>query len=380
MPDRYAIGVRRLLSLLFLPARPTPLVLILCFALGLTLATRAGLFGLPLALILLSWYLKYGYIVLDTTLRGFEEPPVLSVEMVNPASEQRPLGQLLIIGVFYAATGAAKPLIGSEAVTVLRLAALVLLPACVVVLGVSRSIFEAVNPAVLLKTMRTLGASYLLLVAAIVMPFAFSWLLAVRGIGFELHLTVMLALIMFTGLAAFSVIGGVLYDKRAVLGLDAWKAPERDRERAERDTRKRHERVIDELYGHWRSGARTEARQAAEQWLASREHDFVEFDWLCERLLLWPDRRLAHRLAQELITRLLNDKRAPQALKVARRHLAADADFRPALGAELIRLVTLARDAGDRPLARRLLADFDQHFANDPAAPVARELQQELAR
>lgn len=371
--------MRRLLSLLFLPARPTPLVLIVCLALGLTLAARAGLLGLPLALILLSWFFKYAYVVLDTTARGFDEPPVLSVEMVNPASEQRPLGQLLIIGVFYAGTRAAEPLIGTVAVAALRIGALALLPACVAVLGGSRSVVEAVNPVLLLKTIRILGPSYLLLVAAIAGPVALSWLLVVRGC-LGLHLTLVLALVMYGGLAAFSLIGGVLYDKRAELGLDAWKAPERDRERAERETHKRHERVIDELYGHWRSGARTEARQAAEQWLAARSYDVEEFDWLCERLLLWPDRRLAHRLAQELIKQLLDGKRAAQALKVARRHLEADADFRPARAAELIRLVTVARDAGDRPLARRLLADFERHYANDPAAPVARDLQRDLQR
>ena len=370
--------MRRLLSLLVLPARPTPLVLIASFALGLTLATKAGLIGLPLALILLSWYFKYAYVVLDTTLRGFDEPPVLSVDMVNPASEQRPLGQLLIILVFYAGTRAAEALIGGAAVSVLRAAALALLPACVAVLGVSRSVLEAVNPVVLLKTIRILGPWYLVLVAAVALPFAIAWFLFTRDT--DVHLTLALALLMFGGLATFSLIGGVLYDKRAALGLDAWKSPERDRERADRDTHKRHERVVDELYGHWRGGARTEARQAAEQWLASRNYDFEEFDWLCERLLLWPDRRLAHRLAQDEITRLLAAKRSSQALKVARRHVAADADFRPTRAAELIRLVTLARDAGDRPLARRLLADFERHYADDPAAAVARELQQELAR
>ena len=370
--------MRRLLSLLFLPARPVPLVLIASFALGLTLAVKAGLLGIPLALILLSWYFKYAYVVLDTTLRGFDEPPVLSVDMVNPASEQRPLGQLLIIAVFYAGTRAAQPLIGAAAVSVLRLAALALLPACIAVLGVSRSIFDAVNPAMLLKTIRILGAWYLVLVAAVALPVAIAWFLFVHGAA--LHVTVAFALLMFGGLATFSLIGGVLYQKRAELGIDAWKAPERDRERVDRETHKRHERVIDELYGHWRGGARTEARQAAEQWLAARNYDFEEFDWLCERLLLWPDRRLAHRLAQDEITRLLEAKRSSQALKVARRHLTADADFRPARAAELIRLVTLARDAGDRALARRLLADFDQHYANDPAAAIASELQQELTR
>jgi hypothetical protein len=370
--------MRRLLSLLFLPARSTPLVLIASFALGLTLATKAGLLGIPLALILLSWYFKYGYVVLDSTFRGFDDPPVLSVDMVNPASEQRPFGQLLIIAVFFGGTRAIEPLIGATVVSGLRMAALALLPASVAVLGVTRSVFEAVNPSVLVKTIRILGLSYLVLVAAVALPVAIAWFLFVRGT--DLHLTLALAFLMFGGLATFSLIGGVLYDKRAELGIDAWKAPERERERADRETNKRHERVIDELYGHWRGGARTEARQAAEQWLAARNYDFEEFDWLCERLLLWPDRRLAHRLAQDEITLLLEAKRASQALKVARRHVAADADFRPTRAAELIRLVTLARDAGDRPLARRLLVDFDQHYANDPAAAVARELQQELAR
>ncbi len=373
--------MRRLLALLLLPLRPAPLLLIVSFALGLTLAARAGLFGLPLALILLSWLFKYAYVVLDTTARGFDEPPVLSVDMVNPANEQRPLGQLLIIGVFYAGTGAAEPLIGTATVAALRVGALMLLPASVAVLGVSGSVFEAVNPVVLVKMIRRLGSSYLLIVAATAAPVTLAWLMVVHVFDWmALPLALVLALLMYACLAAFSVIGGVLYDKRTELGLDAWKSPERDRERSERETRLRHERVIDELYGHWRGGARTEALQAAHQWLAARGHAFEDFDWLCERLLAWPDRRLAQRLAQELITRLLDAKRATQALNVSRRHLDADAGFRPTRAAELIRLVNVARDGGDRVLARRLLADFDQHYANDPAAPVARELHQDLLR
>lgn len=373
--------MRRLLALLLLPLRPAPLLLIVSFALGLTLAARAGLLGLLLALILLSWFFKYAYVLLDTTARGFDEPPVLSVEMVNPANEQRPLGQLLIIGVFYAGTGAAQPLIGMATVSALRIAALALLPASVAVLGTSGSILEAVNPVVLLKMIRRLGPSYLLILAATAAPAGLAWLMAVHIFDWlALPLALVLALLMYACLAAFSVIGGVLYDKRAELGLETWKSPEQDRARQERETGQRHEQLIDELYGHWRGGARTEALQAAQKWLGSRAHAFDEFDWLCERLLAWPDRRLAHRLAQDYIARLLEAKLAAQALRVARRHLDADADFRPTRAAELIRLVNVARDGGDRVLARRLLADFEHHFANDPAIDVAQNLQKELTR
>lgn len=370
-----------ILRLIVLPARPTPLVLIVAFALGLTLASRAGLFGLPLALLLLSWFLKYAYVVLDTTSRGFAEPPVLSIEMVNPANEQRPFGQLLIVGVFYGATGAMEPFTGSAVVSILRYSALALLPASIATLGSTGSIVEAVNPATLFGLIRRLGTSYLVVLAAVAAPAALAWVIVTQSFGsFAFGLPLTLALMMFCCLSAFGVIGGVLYEKRDELGLDAWKSPERDRERVNRETGIRHERIIDELYGHWRGGARTEALQAAEKWLDSRGRDPDEYEWLCSRLLKWPDRRLAHRLAQDYIARLLDNRRAGDALGVARRHLDADADFRPARASELIRLVTVARDAGDRAVARRLIADFETHFPNDSAAPVARQMQGELSR
>lgn len=369
------------IRLFLLPARLTPLLLVISFALGLTLASRAGFFGLPLALLLFSWLFKYAYVILDTTSRGFDEPPVLSVEMVNPANEQRPLGQLLIVGVFYGATGAMEPFFGSAVVSGLRTAALALLPASIAILGSAGSILEAVNPATLFGLIRRLGASYLIVVAAVAAPAALAWVIATRAFGsFALGLPLTLALMMFSCLSAFSVIGGMLYEKRDELGLDAWKSPERARARADRESGVRHERIVDELYGHWRGGALTEARQAAEKWLESTGHDLDEHEWLCSRLLRWPDRRLAHRLAQDYITRLLDARRARDALGVARRHLDADADFRPARAAELIRLVTTARDAADRTVARRLIADFETHFPNDSAAAVARQLQDELSR
>ena len=47
---------------------------------------------------------------------------------------------------------------------------------------------------------------------------------------------------------------------------------------------------------------------------------------------------------------------------------------------QLIKLVELARDAGDRPAARTLLQDFDAHFPNDAARGSIERLLQQLAR
>jgi hypothetical protein len=65
---------------------------------------------------------------------------------------------------------------------------------------------------------------------------------------------------------------------------------------------------------------------------------------------------------------------------LVRERLARNPDFRPQTSAQLLALVRLARDAGDRRLARQLLADFAEYYANDPMQPVAEQLQSELQR
>src|SRR5262245_5654254 len=69
---------------------------------------------LPLALILVSWLSKYAFAMFDTIARGLPEPPVLSYEMINPLNEQRPLGQAMIVLVFYVASGWTAPLWGER--------------------------------------------------------------------------------------------------------------------------------------------------------------------------------------------------------------------------------------------------------------------------
>ena len=78
------------LRYLAIPLRMAPLLLIGSFSLLLILAAKAGFFGIPLGLIILSWFTKYSFVLMDHLADGVTEPPVLSIEMVNPLSEQRP--------------------------------------------------------------------------------------------------------------------------------------------------------------------------------------------------------------------------------------------------------------------------------------------------
>src|SRR5215471_9912513 len=107
------------------------------FTLGLLLSMHAGLAGLPLAGLLVSWFFKYCFVVLDTALTGHDELPVLSAEMLNPLTEQRPLGVALLIAAAVSGVFAAEIYVGEKIALALAVLCGLLLPASIAVLGVS---------------------------------------------------------------------------------------------------------------------------------------------------------------------------------------------------------------------------------------------------
>lgn len=356
---------------LAIPARPVPLLMIVAFAIGLTLASNAWLLGLPLALILVSWTFKYAFVAFDSISRGYDEPPVLSIEMMNPADEQRPLGMLLIVGVFLGATAAAKPFVGPTATSLLRYGALFFLPASIAALAVTSRIVDAVNPKLLIEVIRRLRIDYPILLAVIVL----------YGIGITLLSRALwevaqFALLLFGILSLFCLLGGIIYQQRHALGFDAWKAPERVEEREKAAHDRAVAREIDDVYSHWRSGAHVEAWQELEKQLGARNHDLEAYRRYYPTIARWPDPRLANKLAREFISRLLATQHNSEALRILRERLAVTPDFRPANGAELVRLVVIARTSGDRPTARALLTDFERHFPGDAARPIVEQMRE----
>lgn len=287
------------LRYLAVPARPVPLVLVVVFSVGLTFASFGGLLGLPLLLILWSWTFKYGFITFDAVSRGFSEPPVLSLEMVNPVNEQRPLGMLAIVLVFFGATLWLQKWVGPVAVGVLRMIALVLLPASVAALAVTGRLLDAVNPKLLFTFMLRLGRDYVLLLVVIVA-------IAVLNNYIEtlpLWDVIDQMLSLYALFAIFSLMGGMVYERRDELGVDAWEAPERTAERDEKAERRAFDRELDAIYSHVRAGAIDQAWLALETHLVANDHAFETYRRYYDRLATWPDSRLKDRLAREWVTR-----------------------------------------------------------------------------
>lgn len=138
------------LKFLLIPLRGGAIVLIALCSVLLLIAAAGGLLGLPLALIVVSWFCKYGFALLDRVADGVNEPPVLSYEMVNPVNESRPLGLLVVVAVFFGATAVLGRWLGAEAAMFLRVSGLLLLPA-VVMAQAAGGFLQSLSPVVLLR-------------------------------------------------------------------------------------------------------------------------------------------------------------------------------------------------------------------------------------
>jgi hypothetical protein len=362
------------LRALRLPLNTAPLLLIVIFSLALSAAAYAGLFGVPLALILASWYLKYSFAILDAATVGAAEPPVLSVEMINPLGERRSLVLLAIVVFVFFASGAARYWFGDLGAAVVGVLAFLAVPGIIAIQGFTGSIVQSLNPRIWLGTVRQLGTDYLRLLAGI------AGVCVLAGLVLQLPLTFAIAGVLYCGLAIQGLIGGLLFEHRRDDWFDEANLPIRSVSGEDPHLEKTRDLFIDALYAEWRNGAHQNAwRDVVAQYEKSDE-PLEEMRWIYRRIAIWPDPGLANRLAQELVPRLLAARNHSESFDIVRKRLAADRNFRPIASSDLIRLATLARDVGDRATARALLREFDRFYPNDPQRATAEELTRQVQR
>jgi hypothetical protein len=374
------MGAVAILRYLTVPLRTAPLLLIGTFSVLLMAAFYAGLGGIPLGLILLSWFSKYSFVLMDRLAEGVVEPPVLSLEMVNPVDEQRPVILLLMaIGLYYA-SDAASYWLGKRGELVLLLTGAALLPAVVAVQGATGTVVQSLNPRRVLGLVVRLRGDYLVIVGFIAFACVFARFVVASWWRSSLPLVVCLALLMYAWLAMFSLIGGVLFERRGDIGLDDVHTPETLDAADEDDApdERARDREIDRIYAEWRGGAHVNAWNSVLALVGQSSEPIAELRWIYQRTAQWPDGRLADRLARELLPRLLFQRSTGEALDLVRERLRKDARFRPTGSADLLTLVHLARTAGDRATARLLLRDFSKLYPGDPAQATVDRLNTQL--
>jgi len=358
-----------------MPLKGGAIGVIVILALLLALGMRGGLIGIPLALIVLSWFFKYAFVLLDHVVDGGDDPPTLSIEVVNPVNEQRSLILLLIVvGIFFASDAASYwfgPVLGA----LLGIVLVLILPAIIGVQGVTGSLLQSLDLVRCMRLIARLGRDYLLIVVCTATLLALAVGVARMTM---MPLALRLAFDMYACLAVFAIIGGVLFERRLDIGLEAAYSPERRESKVTADVEHERNRLMDRIYAEWRGGAHITACKTITELLQASATPADDLEWLYAKAANWPDVRLANQLAQAWLPHLLAEKRNARVLEVLKERLAADPGFRPATSADLLRCVRLARDGGERKTARLLLQGFGERFPGDALQDVATALAREL--
>jgi hypothetical protein len=355
-----------------------PVLLVAIFATLLVLCSHAGLLGIPAALIVGSWFLKYAFVLLDHVAHGHPGLPVLTAEQANPLGETRPLAYALLLGVGWGVAGALGAYLGAGAASALRLGGLLLLPAVIAAHVAGGRLGHALRPGVIAGTVRALGPAYLVVLAV-----AVACGYAARGIAFDAahhSLWLRLAVLMSLWLTMFGVLGAAIHRRRFELGFEATHSPEREQARVDREVERRRQALMDQLFAESRAGPVGNAWATLERRLPDGPARIDDLEWVLERASAWPDPRFANRVAAALVTALLDARRTGAALDVVRARLRSTPGFGPAAPAEALRIAELARAAGDRATARAVLDGYAERYPGDPSAAVAASLRAELER
>jgi hypothetical protein len=365
----------KLIHHLLRPARGGAAAVVVVFAFLLSLAAQSRFVGIPLDLLVFSWFFKYAYILFDHTVRGFDEPPTLDIQMVNPLNEQRPLGQVVILGLIYLAVKQVQDYFGDAAAFTLLVVFLFFLPASVAVLGLESNLLKAAYPVAWFRLVKGLGLLYgavLLVISVYLLALFVLW-------KFDLSWTIEIALSMFAVLSIFSFLGGAIYERRDELGIETWVSPERTAALQDKEQLKANDKQVLDAYGLMRAGSHVKSWQVLAEWLESRGRSPEDYRWLCERTMSWDDPRYITRLTEDLVARLLALKRTGEALDVVAERLSVDPGFRPKSSADTLSIAQLAARGGGSPrIARILLADFAARFAGDPRTQIADALERHL--
>lgn len=290
-------------------AAPAPLLFVACATAGFALALQAGLIGLPLLALLASWSAKYAFVLLEATAHG-QPPPVLSIEMVNPFDEWRPLGALFVAGVIVGVAGVVRSTFGPAPALAVSAAALALAPASLAVLAIEGDAFRALHPGACVDVARRLGGAYVVVTIAAAGAALLTSSLARTSI--PLSATIGAGLLLLFGWA--TMLGGALHDRRDALGLDTVVAPEREAARARAGEQRDFDRDVDAIYALVRARRIEAAWQMTERWLAANR-DAHAWAALLERASQWEDPRIAARLRRELLARLHPDDPARRSLQ-----------------------------------------------------------------
>ena len=300
------------LRVLKVPIHPTILLMIAVFTALMALCVSGGLYGLFACLFMQIWILKYCYVLVEHLADGAADPPVMDIDMLSPF-ESRPWVQLALLTFL----GWLAWRVGGAGTAVVAALIVLWLPASIAILGFGESWYQALNPLTVLRVIKGLGASYLLLLGVLV---AGGFLLPALA-NANLPRVVIIALSLYYQVTFFALVGSFMFLRRQRLGYEPSRSPERTAARAEAERIRLRARMVDEVFQQVRIGKHVDATAPLAQWLGNTDADEATRDSIevIEQALRWDSPPALNTIGSTVIRHLLRFGRADAALKVFER-------------------------------------------------------------
>jgi hypothetical protein len=297
---------------------------IVAFTLLTALAQAAGLLGLWLGVILAPAVFRYLLMLLEARAYG-RVTPVASIEVFGIIENFWSLASLVIFamliwGSVLLAARVSPVLAQAFAALVLAIA-----PASLAVLAITYSPVESFNPAALARMIRACGWRYVLAPLTVVVVLLVTSALASLGAPDVVNL----ALRCYALFLLFTFTGALLHASGVQFFLTVENADNAALPQPEDVLSRSRRRVMNHAYGFFTRDNRAGAMKHVEAAIKDESDVDDAYRWYFDEMLKWESRDAALLLAQSWLTRLLDEERDVEAVKLISRCLLENPRFRP---------------------------------------------------
>ena len=305
------------------PARSlTTVMAILVFVILAQVALRAGVFGIWLAIILLPSLVRNLVIYLEARARG-REPETAGIENFSWIGNYWSLFPVVPLGLAGVALVHFADSDNTIAFWLVSITAITLLPASLIVLAITHSPLQSINPAAFLTLFERVGVAYVVAPAFLaVLTFLYVILPPLPG-----SLAAVFALYVLY--VSFGVCGAVVRSTSIVDDVEIEADESAGDERRRRSDYASREKTLTHAYGFASRGNIAGALSLIESATADDREPGTAPEWYFKAMLKWEDPFAALKFAQGIVHSKLADGDRVGAVKLILRCRLIDEAFMP---------------------------------------------------
>ncbi|GMQ91170.1 MAG: DUF4013 domain-containing protein [Gammaproteobacteria bacterium] len=356
------------------PASAQSLFYILALSIGIAIfASIPSIFSFIPVLVMLLAFLRYAYVILDSTAFGRSKPPPIDYNMVTSELGQ-PIKQFLVFLVMGFVLVFVSRKFGPIAGLSLYFIFVLSIPATVMIIAIENSFIQAINPAMWFSIITRIGWSYLLLCLFLFLLgigfFVATGMLVGENTAKIVTLFVISFVFMYFALIMFSMMGYVLYQYHEELGFavsdefeQASASGSSESAKQAEDPEVQHVNILisegkhEEASGMLREALRKDPGNLI---LRDRYHKLLAMRKDVDQMLLH---------GKGYINQLILDHKLQGALGVYRDCITVKQDFRIANPDQVHELAQYAMQTRAYKLALALLNGFANHYSGHKDIP-----------